>query len=288
MFERVCLIHYAEIGLKGRNRAHFERRLRDNLEAALVGLPVAASRRSCRASPSACASRERVYEVAERIAAIPGVAFVSPAFRTVATSRRDRSRRRCSRSARSARSRRSPSTLIAPTPTTRFRAWRPTGSIGAFLVAQTGAKVNLSKPDVKVRIDVVQGDVYVSTRRVPGVGGLPVGMSGRVVSLALGRHRLAGGDVAHDSPRCRRGGRALLGPAADQRPLRASRARDRRPSSSPPAAWDASTSCPSATCRRRSRSSCPPDLRVLLYRRLMIRVAERIARSERAQGARHR
>ena len=44
MFERVCLIHYAEIGLKGRNRAHFERRLRDNLEAALVGLPVGTHR----------------------------------------------------------------------------------------------------------------------------------------------------------------------------------------------------------------------------------------------------
>ena len=30
--------------------------------------------------------------------------------------------------------------------------------------------------------------------------------------------------------------------------------------------------------------SCPPDLRVLLYRRLMIRVAERIARVERAKA----
>ena len=40
MFERVCLVHYHEIGLKGRNRADFERRLRDNLEAALVALPV--------------------------------------------------------------------------------------------------------------------------------------------------------------------------------------------------------------------------------------------------------
>ncbi|MGE5434037.1 MAG: tRNA 4-thiouridine(8) synthase ThiI, partial [Candidatus Doudnabacteria bacterium] len=30
--------------------------------------------------------------------------------------------------------------------------------------------------------------------------------------------------------------------------------------------------------------SCPPDLRVLLYRRLMIRVAERIARAERAKA----
>jgi tRNA uracil 4-sulfurtransferase len=32
MFERAALIHYHEIGLKGRNRASFERRLRDNLQ----------------------------------------------------------------------------------------------------------------------------------------------------------------------------------------------------------------------------------------------------------------
>ncbi len=41
MFERAILIHYHEIGLKGRNRSVFERRLKDNLDAALTGLPVA-------------------------------------------------------------------------------------------------------------------------------------------------------------------------------------------------------------------------------------------------------
>ena len=82
MFERVCLIHYAEIGLKGRNRAQFERRLRDNLEAALVGLPVAHIEKVVSRVAVRVREPQRVYEVAERIAAIPGVAFVSPAFRT--------------------------------------------------------------------------------------------------------------------------------------------------------------------------------------------------------------
>ena len=40
MFERACLVRYHEIGLKGRNRAQFERRFRENLGAALVGFPV--------------------------------------------------------------------------------------------------------------------------------------------------------------------------------------------------------------------------------------------------------
>lgn len=36
MFERICLVHYHEVGLKGRNRASFEHRLLSNMEAALV------------------------------------------------------------------------------------------------------------------------------------------------------------------------------------------------------------------------------------------------------------
>ena len=35
MASRVCLVHYHEIGLKGKNRARFEHILMDNLKAAL-------------------------------------------------------------------------------------------------------------------------------------------------------------------------------------------------------------------------------------------------------------
>ena len=40
MASRVCLVHYHEIGLKGKNRAHFERILMDNLKAALAAFSV--------------------------------------------------------------------------------------------------------------------------------------------------------------------------------------------------------------------------------------------------------
>ena len=36
MASRVCLVHYHEIGLKGNNRARFERILMDNIKAALA------------------------------------------------------------------------------------------------------------------------------------------------------------------------------------------------------------------------------------------------------------
>ena len=41
MASRVCLVHYHEIGLKGKNRARFERILMDNIKAALPPFPLA-------------------------------------------------------------------------------------------------------------------------------------------------------------------------------------------------------------------------------------------------------
>ena len=41
MFESVCLVHYHEIGLKGKNRSTFENQLVTNLKRALRAFPVA-------------------------------------------------------------------------------------------------------------------------------------------------------------------------------------------------------------------------------------------------------
>ena len=39
-YQRICLVHYHEIGLKGHNRSKFEMRLLKNLEAHLCAYPV--------------------------------------------------------------------------------------------------------------------------------------------------------------------------------------------------------------------------------------------------------
>ena len=39
MASRVCLIHYHEVGLKGKNRSHFEHILMDSIKAALAAFP---------------------------------------------------------------------------------------------------------------------------------------------------------------------------------------------------------------------------------------------------------
>ena len=45
--QRVCLVHYHEIGLKGKNRAHFEKQLITNIKAVLGDAPVARAGSAC-------------------------------------------------------------------------------------------------------------------------------------------------------------------------------------------------------------------------------------------------
>jgi tRNA uracil 4-sulfurtransferase len=58
--------------------------------------------------------------------------------------------------------------------------------IGSALVLSSGARVNLSAPDVTVSISISEDKAHLYTERFPGPGGLPVGVSGRVLSLLSG------------------------------------------------------------------------------------------------------
>lgn len=58
--------------------------------------------------------------------------------------------------------------------------------IGAEVQRAYGFPVDLSKPDMQVRVEVDRHEVIVFSDAVPGHGGLPVGVSGRAVVLLSG------------------------------------------------------------------------------------------------------
>jgi thiamine biosynthesis protein ThiI len=59
-------------------------------------------------------------------------------------------------------------------------------TVGRAIQEAYGLPVNLKHPDTEVLIEVDQYEVFVFTGGQPGVGGLPVGMSGRAVVLMSG------------------------------------------------------------------------------------------------------
>lgn len=80
-YERICLVHYHEIGLKGKNRSTFENQLVTNLRCTLRDLPV---KRVCRISGHLLVDLEPgadAGEISAIVRQVPGVARASIAYR---------------------------------------------------------------------------------------------------------------------------------------------------------------------------------------------------------------
>ena len=80
MGERVCLVHYHEIGLKGKNRPAFERQLVTNLGRALRTFPISGVRRAFGRLVVSTEDGRASSELAHAIVQVPGVARVSLAY----------------------------------------------------------------------------------------------------------------------------------------------------------------------------------------------------------------
>lgn len=283
-YQRICLVHYHEIGLKGHNRKAFEERLLKNLGALLSPFPVVTIHRI---SGRLCVffkegtPVETALEAADIIARVPGVARVSSGFKC----ERDIDQMTEAGIAAMAEAGEMSSFKVHAR---RSHTDFPIGSqdmnriIGGNLSdAYPEVAVKMKDPDVTVGVEVVQNASYVYARSKAGVGGLPVGSSGRVVSLLS-----SGIDSPVASWRMARRGAIVIGVHFSG-----------RPQTSDASEWLVDdiahvlerTGCiarvytvPFGDCQREIALSAPPELRVILYRRLMFRVAEEIARREKA------
>lgn len=65
-------------------------------------------------------------------------------------------------------------------------------AVGAFIVEQAHAPVNLDYPDVDIGVEILHHAAYVFTGRIPAYGGIPVGIQGKVlINLADKRSAVA-------------------------------------------------------------------------------------------------
>ena len=180
-----CIVHYAEIGTKSGNRPHFERLLARNVATGLRGLhEVRVRRETGRLSFSLEGlEHERLEAALAAVARLPGVAWLSPAVRTdptlaaisaatVALAERDEGSFKIS-------ARRSDKRVP-------FRSRDVLVEVGAAVQRATGRPVDVHSPAVDYRVEVDLQHAYVHAARRDGPGGLPVGSAGTVVSLLSG------------------------------------------------------------------------------------------------------
>ncbi len=193
-------VHYAELALKGRNRAEFETRLGREVQARLeqLGLHWPVVRRGGRMAIEVSDRLDRVESVLDALAEVPGIATYFPAHRfehatagddvrglangpvaTALLELADAVHRPGARFAvRVARHGDAPY---------RFSTQELERALGTAVLERTGWEgVNLSAPDACFRLDFQADGVLLSAERRPGLGGIPVGSSGRVLALLSG------------------------------------------------------------------------------------------------------
>jgi len=155
--------------------------------------------------------------------------------------------------------------------------------VGGRIKEARGWTVDLDDPAFTIHVETLTGEAFYSFSREPGPGGLPVGSSGRVVCL------LSGGI---DSPvaawrMMRRGCRVvfvhfhsypILSRASQEKAQQLARMLT---------AFQFRTKLylvPFGEIQQRVVLAVAPPLRVVVYRRLMMRIAEQIARANRARA----
>jgi tRNA uracil 4-sulfurtransferase len=274
-----AMVHYHEIGLKGRNRSTFENILVRNLSTALTGTGAGKPRKLPGRILIELPEDVEDALIAERLTRVFGVANVGlgvggrldfdslgdVAWGVV----RDREFATFAVRARKAHS------------DFPLSAREINEKIGALLLERSGKRVNLSEPDLTCRIEIVGDLVVVYADRIRGAGGLPVGSSGKVVALIS-----SGIDSPVAAARMmRRGSRVVFAHFHSQPYTDGSSVRQTAEIVEHLTRYQYASTMyviPLAPAQQLIAASCPESLRTILYRRMMMRIASDVARRESA------
>lgn len=182
MFDRI-IVHYSEIGIKGKNRSFFENALVKRIKHALGSQAKVYKRYGrivCIPEPGADDAR-----ISDALRRVPGIAHFSMGCSAEKDLELIRQKAvemlaRESFSSFGVKSRRSDKTF----PVVSNEISR---QVGSSIVLGLDKKVNLTDPDLWLYIELTHDEALLYSSKISGPGGLPVGVSGKaVVSLSGG------------------------------------------------------------------------------------------------------
>ncbi|HXF94063.1 MAG TPA: tRNA uracil 4-sulfurtransferase ThiI [Nitrospiraceae bacterium] len=280
---RCAILHYHELALKGRNRSFFEQRLVRNLRLALKDLGV----RRVDALPGrirAILPDTLPWEpVKTRLSHVFGVVnfslaqsvpldLIHPNLDALKIAVADEVQGLAFQTFRVTAKRADKRLTLTSMDVER--------ELGAYLCAVTGKKVNLTKPDLTVYVELLSSEAYYSVKKEVGPGGMPTGVSGKVACLISG---------GIDSPvaayrMMRRGcqavfvhfhGRPFVSRASEEKVREIVELLTRYQ------LYSRLYLIPFGEIQRHIVLGAPAAYRVVLYRRMMLRIAEELARRDR-------
>jgi thiamine biosynthesis protein ThiI len=276
------ICHYSEIALKGGNRSFFERKLVENIKKSInsefvLDIKKMSGRILIVLSDSAIKSE--IEESLKRVFGISNFLFCIKTKSTIEDISREL-------------------TLILEKEKfktfriTTKRSEKNTPNTSQQINEQVGANifnhfkdisVNLENPDINCFVEIVEGSVYISIKKIQGLNGLPVGTGGKVILM------LSGGI---DSPvagfmAMSRGLNVILVhfhtyPETSQNSIEKVKEISKILSKYQPRTK--LYLVPFAKIQKQIFLSINPKLRVIFYRRLMFKIAQEIAKKEKALG----
>jgi tRNA uracil 4-sulfurtransferase len=155
--------------------------------------------------------------------------------------------------------------------------------LGAAVKEKSGARVDLMNAEFTVTVEILPRDAFFGFNKIPGAGGLPVGASGRLISLISG---------GIDSPvaayrMMQRGCRVIFvhfHGAPYQDDTSQQKVRQLVKILTRHQFLSRLYLVPFGEIQRQIVAAVARPLRVILYRRMMLRIAEAIARKEKAKA----
>jgi thiamine biosynthesis protein ThiI len=278
---RSIVVHYQEIALKGKNRPWFMARLVRNLRRAVSDLDVTSVRALMGRIELVLGPSASAVDVGERIRHTFGVANFSYAGRApldldaiAAAILADLGDRTCDSFRVSVRRADKRYPLTSP---------QVEGEIGGRIKDARGWRVHLDDPALTVHVELLTSEAFYFFGKERGPGGLPTGTAGRVACLLSGgidspvaAHRMMkrGCDVTfvhfHSYP--------ILSRASQEKARELARLLTR---------WQQHSRLylvAFGDIQQQVVLAVPGPMRVVVYRRLMLRIAEKIARLRHAQA----
>jgi tRNA uracil 4-sulfurtransferase len=276
------LVHYSEVALKGKNRSWFVGRLVRNLHGALTGLHIKEVRTPIGRIEIVLGQDFVLPEVLDRLQRVFGVANYAVAshvpldFEGMAAAVVAKLPPRESASSFRVFVRRADQKFPTPSP-------ELARDLGSRVWTARGWKVDLDHADLVIRVEIIPGAAYCYMERQNGPGGLPMGTGGRLVALLSGgidspvaawRMMKRGCNVTfvhfHSAP--------FLTNVSQEKARRLAEVLTRYQLKS------RLYLVPFGELQRQITLSVAGDLRVVVYRRMMLRIAQRIARDVRAKA----
>jgi thiamine biosynthesis protein ThiI len=275
------VVHYQEIALKGNNRPWFVSRLARNLRLATKDVGVREVRVLMGRIELVLDASAEWDVVRDRLSRVFGVAN----FAKAGSTRLDVEAIAAAILEDLGETETSTFRVAARRADKRFPLTSPQleREIGGRIKEARGWKVDLSRPELTIHVEALTDEAFYYFGKEPGAGGLPAGTSGRVACL------LSGGI---DSPvaawRMMRRGCRVLFVHFHSYPIlsRASQEKARElVALLTKYQYDSRLFLvPFGEIQQRVVLAVAPPLRVVIYRRLMMRIAEVIAQRHRAQG----